>query len=419
MENLRCLRQQIKRDIRNNYDIFLRNTQNSILNDPKTFWSFVNSKKRTTSIPGVVVHEDQEFSSSQAIVNVFAQFFAGVYVKHVCEDVCVSKDVSKQCEFCKLSCCPSLEYDLKDCGGVNMMHNFKIDEDMIVRAGKKLKSNSVSGPDNIPAFIVVDCIRSFAAPLARIFNLIALKSEYPVVWKQSRVCPIFKSGDKGCVKNYRPIAILSNFAKLYESMLSNIIYSHVNNMIMPEQHGFVKGKSTATNLCEFTNFISQELDKGNEVDVIYTDLSKAFDKVHHCILLKKLRNFGLCDGLVSLVQSVITKRVQYVEYKGFVSGSFCAHSGVAQGSNLGPLLFILFFNDVLDYISSHAYLYADDKKIAKVINSYDDCLELQQDLDNFIYWCKRNCLEVNKDKCRVLKFSRKKNHIYFYYNING
>ncbi|XP_063902113.1 uncharacterized protein LOC135121766, partial [Zophobas morio] len=195
LENLRCLRQQIERDIRNNYDIFLRNTQNSILNDPKTFWSFVNSKKRTTSIPGVVVHEDQEFSSSQAIVNVFAQFFAGVYVKHVCEDVCVSKD---------------------DCGGVNMMHNFKIDEDMIVRAGKKLKSNSVSGPDNIPAFIVVDC--------------------------------------------------------------------------------------------------------------------------------------------------------------------------VAQGSNLGPLLFILFFNDVLDNISSHAYLYADDKKIAKVINSYDDCLELQQDLDNFIYW---------------------------------
>src|SRR5699024_9629016 len=126
---------------------------------------------------------------------------------------------------------------------------------------------------------------------------------------------------------------------------------HVKNYITPEQHGFMKGRSTMTNLCEFTNFVSEALDKRRQIDVVHTDLTKAFDRVHHCILLRKLCTFGLCDSFILLIQSIITKRHQYFEFRGYRSSIFSVNSGVAQGSNLGPLLFILFFNDVVSKIN--------------------------------------------------------------------
>mgnify|MGYP005983962267 FL=1 len=106
-----------------------------------------------------------------------------------------------------------------------------------------------------------------------------------MVWKTSKIVPVFKSGDKANVTKYRPIATIPNVAKLFECILSSAIYSHVIGNIANEQHGFVKGRSTATNLCEFTQFVSTTLDNNMQVDVIYTDLSKAFDSasVNHLV----------------------------------------------------------------------------------------------------------------------------------------
>ena len=113
------------------------------------------------------------------------------------------------------------------------------------------------------------------------------------VTRKSHVCVLYLRKDT--IK-------LSNFAKLFESILSNIVYSHVEKYIAIEQHGFVKGRSTLTNLPEFTHFVSESLDNKVQVDVIYTDMSKAFDMVNHCILLHKLRNFGICRNLVLMFQ---------------------------------------------------------------------------------------------------------------------
>jgi hypothetical protein len=162
---------------------------------------------------------------------------------------------------------------------------------------------------------------------------------------------------------------------------ANVMYSHVSHKIVPEQHGFIKGRYTVTNLVDFTQFVSKALDKRLQVDVIYTDLSKAFDRVNHCILLSKLRTCGLCDKLIMLVKALLIGRAQFVEYGGLKSNTYDTLSGVTQGSNSGPLLFLLFYNDIVKDINCKVFIYADDLKIAKIICNTGDCLDLQDSID--------------------------------------
>src|SRR5699024_4700011 len=134
---------------------------------------------------------------------------------------------------------------------------------------------------------------------------------------------------------------------------------------------------------------------------------------------RKLCTFGLCDSFILLMQSIIIKRHQYVEFRGYRSSIFLVNSGVAQGSNLGPLLFILFFNDVVSKMNCKTLIYADDLKIMNIVSSYADCLLLQDSVDSLVKWCNDNRLQLNVSKCTLLTFTRKSNYIHFYYNING
>ncbi|KAJ3652415.1 hypothetical protein Zmor_018383 [Zophobas morio] len=215
----------------------------------------------------------------------------------------------------------------------------------ILSAVKKTKPNKVCGSDNIPAFIIRDCITSFLSPLCHIYNLIILTSTFPKVWKTSRIIPVFKFDNRSHIHNYRPIALLSNYSKIFECIVSKAMYAHMLPMINVNQHGFVQGRSTTTNLMEFTQFVSSALDNRQQVDAVYTDLTKAFDTVHHCILLKKLKQYGFCDAMGDLMKSFMFSRYQFVECSGSKSDLFHAKSGVTQGSTLGPLLFLIYYND--------------------------------------------------------------------------
>lgn len=275
------------------------------------------------------------------------------------------------------------------------------------------------GPDNIPSFLVKDCISCLCQPLSFIFNLILTNAVYPAAWKVSKVYPVFKSGDKTNIQNYRPIANICNFSKLFECILSDVLYSHFSSLTIAEQHGFIRGKSTLTNLCEFVQNLSSALDARLQVDVVYTDMSKAFDTVDVDILLSKLDSIGLCDNLIKLFHSMLHGRRQFVEYRNVKSAQFNTPTGVTQGSILGPLLFNIYINSVKEQLSCPFLLYADDLKIFNVINSESDCVALQKSIDSFVQWCSHNRLTVNITKCCVLTCSRKISNFTFDYNING
>lgn len=282
-------------------------------------------------------------------------------------------------------------------------------EDEIVLAAKKLSNRQTAGPDLIPSFLAKDCIGVLARPLTFLFNLCLKESEFPAVWREGRVTPVFKSGEKTSVENYRPITIINTFAKLFEIALYNRIYPSVEPLLSEFQHGFIGNRSTITNLCSLVQFACETVDGGSQVDIVYADFAKAFDRVDHCTLLYKFTKYGFSPKLVELIASYLYKRKQYVLYNGFKSPAYEAPSGVPQGSNLAPLFFAIFINDLPEYVQfSRKLLYADDVKLYARIDSEVDSENLQSDLDKLGRWCTINKLELNISKCCILTLTKKR-----------
>jgi hypothetical protein len=257
----------------------------------------------------------------------------------------------------------------------------RVTEREIVLAISKLKNNETCGPDQIPSFLIRDCRHLLAPPLKVIFNSIIKCSAFPVKCKESRITPVYKNGDRCEITNYRPIAIINNFSKIFELVLFNRIYNHVAHMTSFFQHGFQARRSTVTNLLSVTHFLQVNLDARKQIDVIYMDFSKAFDRVDHKLLLTKLDSFGFSDNLIQLIASYLSDRALFVQYRGFSSGLFQQLSGVPQGSVLGPLFFVIFSNDMTDLLDVPFQLDADDLKIYNVIETNEDCLKLQRNID--------------------------------------
>lgn len=258
------------------------------------------------------------------------------------------------------------------------------------------------------------------APLAHIFNLSLKSGEYPRLWKISRVAPIPKSGDKCKAENYRPIAILSGFAKLFESLIHNKLYNQLESQLSDEQHAFRKGRSVNTNLLTLVEFISSNMDNRTQVDVLYLDFKKAFDHVDNNVLLQKLSSVGFVPRLLNFFASYLTDRQQFVRLGCYDSSFYHTSSGVSQGSSLGPLLFMIMIND-LSSMLTHAkcLIYADDVKLYLPIRETVDCENLQIDINNILNWCSINNLHLNTNKCSIISFTRSFNSISACYNING
>lgn len=260
-------------------------------------------------------------------------------------------------------------------------------------------------------------------PLHIIFDLALRTMKYPTKWKTSFVTPIFKSGDNTNIENYRPISILSAISKIFDKLIFAHIHKTVKHMLTSEQHGFTAGKSTLTNLLEFTTYITNNMMGGGQVDTVFMDkwIQYLFDKIDHSILLRKLSRMPLDPCLIKLIQSYLNDRCQIVCVGGIKSQPITPKSSVPQGSVLSPLLFALFINDLPRLIKAKILMFADDVKIFLRINSIIDTRTLQHDIQTIVEWCDQNNLKLNVQKCYIMSFTRRHDITFqhFNYNIGG
>ena len=268
--------------------------------------------------------------------------------------------------------------------------------------------NKSSRPDQIPGIVLKKCAQSISIPLSNLFNNIYYSGNVPLEWKQANVVPIHKKGDKSDISNYRPISLTSLVAKIMERIIQDELLLRTRHLLSDTQHGFVKDKSCATSILTLSDDISTLLHNNIGCDIIYFDFQKAFDTVRHDLFLKKLKcRFNIDGTLLRYIKDYLKDRAQRVLLDNSFSDFKPVVSGVPQGSILGPLLFVLFINDISHGLdpNTHINFYADDTKIWRAMYSEYDRHMLQEDINKLYIWCSINDMKFHPDKCKVLSIN--------------
>ena len=270
-----------------------------------------------------------------------------------------------------------------------------------------LQTSDGMGSDNMSGAT----IRSIATPMSvHILGLarsILETAKYPDNWKLVDVKPLHKKGAKNIISNYRPVANLSSLSLSFERLLFKHLYKFIAPKINSSQHGFMKNRSTTSQLLLHLKLLLDSLDIGEEVFTLYLDFCKAFDKVNHYLLIEKIKYFGIGGKLLQLLSSYLEDPSQQTVINNIYSEYLRINSGVPQGSVLGPLLFLVFINDLPDVLeTSIAYLVADDTKI----NNTDAAL-LQNDLLRLYQWSLENKMQFNFSKTSLIWFTLKRKDI--------
>ena len=372
------------------------------MNDPntsqKSFWKITNrvmNKCRAPEIPPLLIN-NQYILECKEKVKLFNDFFS-----QQCKPIITS------------SVLPNLTF-LTD----KRIHQINIGNDEIISLIRNINPNKASGSDGISGQMLLLCDDSVILPLRIIFRNILLTSICPDIWKFANVIPIFKKGDKQLIINYRPISLLPICGKLFEKIIFNNLYSYLqaNNLITKNQSGFRPGDSTTNQLLYLVNEIHQAFEnpKSLEVRAVFLDISKAFDKVWHNGLIFKLKQNGVSGNLLKFFQNYLNNRKQRVVLNGSFSNYSTVESGVPQGSVLGPLLFLIYINDLERNTKSNINFFADDIMLFSIVKdpviSADN---LNDDLNIIQLWARQWKMEFNPNptkQANEVLFSCKKSN---------
>ena len=276
-----------------------------------------------------------------------------------------------------------------------------ITTDDVQRELAKLNIYKSYGPDGIHPKLLKSLAddTKFVNAVTELFMNCSNKGTLPEVWKTANVTALFKKGSKADPLNYRPVSLTCILCKVYERLLRSHIVIFLEDKISVHQHGFVKQKSCLSNLLEAFDSILNILEDGDPVDVLYFDFSKAFDTVPHYRLLSKLQSLGIVGSMLNIIRDFLSNRTMRVIVEGSTSDTKQVTSGVPQGSVLGPLLFVLFINDLPSNVKSTVKLFADDLKLIGNANKYNSILD---DLKQLEMWENIWLLKFNPTKCKVL-----------------
>ncbi len=285
----------------------------------------------------------------------------------------------------------------------------------IVKILGSCKNKKSTGDDGISLTLLKQLSNELSEPLAYLINMSLEQGTVPDPMKLTKVIPIYKAKSKIEFSNYRPISMLSNISKILEKVVHRRLYSFMtkHNILYDNQFGFRPKHSTIDAITKFTCDTMKSLDEKGSCLSVYLDLSKAFDTINHDILLKKLNHYGIRGKALDWFKSYLSQREQYVSYKGVKSVGFGVSYGVPQGSVLGPLLFILYSNDLPHSIThSNTILFADDTTIYIVGHNVRDLYaRMNHDLKQLSDWFRANQLSVNATKTKYMFITKQKVNI--------
>ena len=365
--------------------------------EPKLFYKYVNGKLTNKETIDKVKKEGRIYQTAEEISEIMNESFKTVFT--------IEEDFEE----------PSMEVPQ---GG---MHKLEVHKQEIGKKMEKLDVRKAMGPDGVAGWILKECKNQMIEPIWDIINTSLKEGRVPKEWKRANIVPIFKGGIKTEPLNYRPVSLTSVVGKLCETVIKEkwVKYLEENEIITNKQFGFRQGKSCVTNLLSFYSRVIDGVDKRDGwVDAVYLDIKKAFDKVPHNRLLWKLKHIGGLRGkLLEWMEDYLKAREMRTVIRDTYSNWKRVTSGVPQGSVIAPIMFQIYVNDMQMGVTSYINLFADDAKLFRVIESQNDCQQLQSDINRIYEWSLRWKLEFNAKKCHVMEIGKSKRRPIWEYKL--
>lgn len=353
--------------------------------NPKAFFAYSRSKTKVREgVSDLKDSSGEKVSDDKMKANILNDFFCSVFTKENLDNL------------------PHLEPRLDS--DIPKLENIVFSRDDVLKKLKNLDPSKSCGPDGLHPRLLKELAEELADPIAELFTISFAEGKLPHQWKDANVTPLFKKGDKSEAGNYRPVSLTSILCKIMEAIVRDSIVEHMeaNGCVSKCQHGFLAKRSCVSNLLSVLDKWTEFLDEGTPVDVIYLDFAKAFDSVPHERLLVKLESYGITSHVAAWVRDFLTGRRQRVRINDCFSNWSSVTSGVPQGSVLGPVLFVLYINDLPEVVKSLCEMYADDTKVFSPVLTDEQRKKLQGDLDSLVEWADKWQLRFNADKCKVL-----------------
>ena len=377
---------------------FEKNIARNIKTDNKAFWKYVQSKTKVKgSIEGLENENGDIVTDNREKANVLNDYFSSVFTKENLEEI------------------PEIPQRPLPHG--TLLH-IDINEEEVYKLLNSVNTSKSQGVDRMHPKFLVETSSSICKPLTIIYRKSLEEGKLPMCWKTANISVIHKKGPKTQPNNYRPISLTSIPCKVLEKIVRQSIMDHMDNngLFSKHQHGFRSGRSCVTQLLEVLDRWTMELDSKNKVDTIYLDFRKAFDTVPHQRLMKKLYAYGVRGEIIIWIEEFLKDRQQRVVLNGETSDWTNVTSGIPQGSVLGPILFLIYINDLPDIVRNIVKLFADDIKLYARVNTECQRDNLQTDINNLVEWSETWQLRFNSSKCKHLHLG---NESGFTYHMEG
>ena len=371
----------------------------------KKFWTYIKSKKTDYNGVSSLKQEGKLITEPRQKSNSLNKQFQSVFS----EPVSITSHQFQNNKY------------MQDTKTYPIMEDIIITPNGVEKLLTKLDPSKASGPDELKPRILKELAKEISPILSLIFQKSLDTGVVPSDWRTAHVSPIYKKGSKYNPENYRPISLTCICCKILEHIVVSSIMNHADthSILYPLQHGFRKFRSCETQLLEFVDDVTKNIENSTQTDILIMDFSKAFDKVSHNLLVHKLHHYGIQGKVNSWINSFLQSRTQAVVLEGVTSDYVPVQSGVPQGSVLGPSLFLFYINDIPVGLNSTIRLFADDTIAYLAIKSNSSCEVLQQDLDKLGIWEDKWKMAFHPDKCNVLSISKNKNPIKYNYTLHG